>query len=351
MKIFRTSAFRAAAAAITACALALACATPPKAESAPAAAAAPKPAEVAPAAAAPDELRAKATELRKKAFELGLKEILPGEYAAADEAFAAGGAQYGSDNAASAASYADAADRFALVVDRGLPLLAAAERKKAEDRRDGAAAKGAGGLFPTQDAYAGTELAKAGASEAAADYEPAVAGYRASARLYEVLGKLCDAHSAREYLASRDLAKWDGSNWSLAEARYKASQELFASDAKASGDAAGEAILRYGIARDTALSYYAADRKAASETERDRASGIKSEVAAKDEYGAAAALYAKAEGFHNGKDYESSSTLYDRAATGFSAAYARAKTKMDAAKNELESLDAAIAAKNADAAR
>jgi hypothetical protein len=350
--------FFALCAAVAASALAISCATPPKAAAAsePTSASKPEAATSVPATktvegvAAPDELRSKAAELRKKTFDLGLKDILPEDYAAAEAAFAAGNAEYGKDNAASAASYTDAVARFAGVMDRGLPLLAAAERKRAEDLRDKAAAKRAGELFPRHFTYAEEELAKPRQSEAAGDFETAVAGYRASANEYAVLYKLCEAAGAREYIASRDLAKWDTTNWNLAETRFKASQDQFEVDAAASASSVDEAILRYGIARSTALEYYASDRKKVSETERTRASGIKSETAVKDEYASALELYAEAETAGAAKDFESSSSLYDRAAAAFAAAYTHAKVKMDAAKGELESLDAAIAAKKADAA-
>lgn len=343
-------------AAVIACAFAISCSTPPKAtpEPAPAPKAEPAPAPAASAAPAakepaPDELRAKAADLRKQAFDLGLKDLLSEDYAAADKAFADGNAAYGKDNAASAAAFDDAAKRFASLIDRGLPLVAAAERKKAEAQREAAIQKRAGERFPELTKYADGEFEKPKAAEAASDFRKAIDGYRASTKSYGVLYSLCEANAVREYIASRDLAKWDSSNWNLAEAKYKASQDLYTKDAKASGEAADEAVLRYGIARDTALSYYAADRKKASESERDRASSIKSEVAVKDEFAAAQALYQKAEGSQASKDYESSGQTYDKAASAFAKAYAHAKAKKDTASGELESLDAAIAAKNASA--
>lgn len=191
------------------------------------------------------------------------------------------------------------------------------------------------------------EFAKPSAAEASGKYEDAIALYRTSSRGYEVLYKLCDADSIRESIASRDLAKWDPSNWSIAEAKFKSSQATLRQDAAASIDSADEALLRYGVTLNTALEYYAGDRKTASETERDRASGIKSQIAVKDEFEAAAALYDQASAAQASKNFESASALYDKAASAFSAAYGHAKAKMDAAKGEIDSLDAAIAAANA----
>jgi hypothetical protein len=355
MKTFRSLA---PSAAVLACALAFSCASAPPKE---ATASPPEPKTVPAAetpAAAPadkqdrsalDALRAKAGELRKKAFDLGLKSVLPDDYAAADKVFADGAAAYGKDDAASTASFTDAASRFQALLGRGLPLLAASERKKAEAQREASLGKKANERFASLLSVADSGFEKPKASEAAADYEAAIAGYRESTRAYAILGRLCDALSVRDYIVARDLAKWDSSNWSLAEAKYQASQGQFAADAKASSESAEEAYLRYGVARDTGLSYYASDRKKASETERERASGIKSQVAVKDEFDAAAALYAKAEASNAGKDYEASASLYDQAASAFGKAYAHAKAKMDVAKGELDSLDAAIATKSADA--
>jgi hypothetical protein len=358
MKLIRLSALAATALACAfAAGLAVSCgSTPPEAK--PSSAPAPQAAAPAAQVAAPapkgdskelDELRAKAGDLRKKAFDLGLKDLLPEDYAAADKAFADGAAAYGKDDKASTASFAEAATRFRSVLDKGLPLLAASERKKAESQRDAAVAKNSGDRFPSLMSSADSGFEKPKAAEAATDYESAISGYRASARAYAVLYRLCEANAVREYIASRDLAKWDSGNWNLAETKYKAAQDQFTGDAKASGESADEAVLRYGIARDTGLSYYAADRKKASETERERAAGIKSEVAVKDEFAAAAALYEKAAASQASKDFESSAPLYDKAASAFGKAYAQAKAKMDTAKGELDSLDAAIATKSADA--
>jgi hypothetical protein len=190
-------------------------------------------------------------------------------------------------------------------------------------------------------------LAASQKAESSGGYDEAISDYRAASKEYEALYKLCDAKTAREYIASRDLAKWASSPWTLAESKYQAAQDLFAKDTPSSITSVDEALLRYGIARSTALEYYAGDRKKASETERDRASGIKSEVAVKDEYAQAAALYDKAQTAQEAKDYENSAALYDSAAKAFSTAYIHAKAKMDTAQNELGELDAAIASKEA----
>ena len=339
-------------AAIAAIVLAMSCATPPKTAEPPApapAAPAPQIAETPPAppaetaVPAPDELRSKAAELRKKAFDLGMKAVLPEDYAAADKAFAAGNAGYGKDNASSAASFTDAVARYEDVLARGLPILAAAEGKRAALLRGTAAGKGAETTFPELFAYAEAELAKPAEAEVSGDFEAAIKGYRASSRHYEVLYKLCDASAARESIVARDFAKWDPSNWTLAETRFRAAQDILRQDAAAAATSADEAILRYGIASRTALEYYASERKLGSEGERERALGIKSEVAVRDEFETAVAIHDQAEAAHSAKDFDGSSSLYDRAAAAFASAYEHAKIKMDGAKGELDSLDEAMA--------
>jgi len=327
-----------------------ACATSPKpapiapAPAAPAASPAPA-AQMVPAKVeipAPDEIRAQAAALRKKAFDLNLKDALPDDFTAAETAYSAGTAAYGVDNAASAASFGDAKAKFDDIIHRGLPMLVSAEKDRASHLRDTAMQKKAGDLFPDLLAFADADFAKPVAAESSGDYETALSGYRASTLEFEVLYKLCDASSARAFLVSHDLAKWDPSNWTLAEGRYSSSQSLYRQDAHASVDSVNEAILRYGVVRNTAFGYYAADRKKSSETERDHADSIKSSIAVKDEYAAALALYTKAEDDESAKDFEASSTEYDDAAAAFAKAYTHAKARMDAAKVELDSLDSAL---------
>jgi hypothetical protein len=330
--------------------LSVACATPPKpaqgstetdkpGASLPAAAGA----KAAPAVAAPDALRAQAAEARKKAFDLGLKDALPDDYAVAEKAYSEGMAAYGVGNAASGASFSDAAAKFDDVVKRGLPMLVASEKERASRFRQTADKKGAAELFARLLSAADADFAKSESSESAGEYENALAGYRVCVAEYDVLYKLCDASSARSLLVSRDLAKWDPSNWSLAENKFESAKSMFGQDILGSADSVGEAILRYGIVKETAYGYYSADRKKASDAERERAVGIKSDVAVKDEYEAAAALYRKAQADDAAKDYEASSAEYDGAASAFAQAYAHAKEKMDAANGELSSLDSAFA--------
>jgi hypothetical protein len=338
--------------------LSVACATPPKAVQGSAEPNKPEASLLATAGAkaksadaAPDALRAQAAEARKKAFDLGLKDVLSDDYAAAEKAYSDGMAAYNVDNAASGASFSAAAAKFDDVVKRGLPMLVASEKDRASRFRQTAEKKGAAELFIKLLSAADADFAKSESSESAGEYENALSGYRICVAEYDVLYKLCDASSARSLLVSRDLAKWDPSNWSLAENEFESAKSLFDQDLHGSADAVGEAILRYGIVRETAYGYYSADRKKASDSERERAVGIKSDVAVKDEYEAAAALYRKAQADDAAKDYEASSSEYDGAASAFAQAYAHAKEKMDAADGELRSLDSEFAAVDASSAR
>jgi hypothetical protein len=336
------------AAVVAAAALALSCATkPPAAEPeaapmAPTVAAAQTPAAAAPAVAAPDELKAEAAALRKKAFDLGIKDVLPAEYAAAEEAYALGNDKYGKDNAASAAAYRDAVDRYSGAIERGLPFLASAEGDKARAAESAAYRKGVAEYFYEEGDATSSALVEAEAIEKAGDYEKAIASYKSTASGFAALVSMCDAAASRDAIAARDFAKWDPSNWTLAEGKLSSARDLFGSDPKASLSAADEAALRYKLVMQNALGYYMADRKTVSEAERDRASSIKAEVAVKDDYEAAVSLYAEAEARRAADDAEAAAALYDRSAAAFTAAYDSAKLKMDSAMSEIESLDAAL---------
>lgn len=330
------------------------CASAPPQPAAPPApapqAAAPEPAPAAPAvqtAPAPDELRDKATALRKRAFDLGMRDVVPDDYKAAEDAYTTGAAAYGKDNAASATAFGTAADRFDALIKKGFPLLADFWHKKAQAIKGTADSKSASTIFPGLYPGAQALYAKSSDQENAKDYEAAVNGYKSSLTLFEILYKLCDAKTARESIQKRDFAKWDPSNWSLAEAKYSAAQGSFKDDSASSRSAVDEANQRYAIVVQTAIGYYAADRKTASEDAMARATSIKAQVAVKDEYAAALALYQQGQAKTAAKDDEAAGPLYAQAAVAFAAAYDHAKKKMDYAKDELDSLDALIATSTA----
>jgi hypothetical protein len=340
-------------AVVAAMALSLSCATKPPAAAPeappPPAAATPAPASepAAPAIAAPDELKAEAAALRKRAFDLGIKDVLPAEYAAAEEAYNLGNAKYGADNAASEAAYRDAIALYSGAIERGLPFLASAEGDKARAAQGAAYRKGAAQYFGGEGDSASAALAQAEASEKAGEYEKAIASYKSAASSFAALSSMCDAAASRDAIAARDFAKWDPSNWTLAEGKLSQARELLASDSKASLTAADEAGLRYKLVMQNALGYYMADRKTFSEAERDRASSIKAEVAVKDDFAAAASLYEEAEAKRAADDAEAAADLYGRSAAAYAAAYDAAKVKMDSAQSEIESLDAAFEAATA----
>jgi len=335
-------------AVLAALALAFSCKTPPPAvepePEAPTVEVAPEPkAEPIDAGVgAPTELRTKATELRKKAFDLGLKDLLPVEYGEAESAFLLGAEKYGKDNAASAAAYEDAASRFEAVLQAGLPLAAAREGERAWDMQAAALDKGAtdyfGGLYSSSTG----DLFDAEALEESGDYEAAIAGYRLASSRFSAIIVMCDAAAERDAIAERDFAQWDTSNWNLAEGKLASASDLLESDAAASRGAADEALLRYRLVTRNAFLLYAGDRKTLSESERERAIGIKSDVAAKDEFESAVALYESAEAFEEAEDFESASSLYDQAAEAFTEAHDAARDKMYSAQDELHSLDEAL---------
>jgi hypothetical protein len=335
--------------AVAACSLIVSCASAPKPEQAapppPAKPAAAAPTAPAPAKAevqAPDALRDEAAALRKEAFDLGLKELLPPDYAEAEGAFQDGTAKYGRDNEAARAAFEKAVASFRALIDKGLPLLSGIEGKKAADLREAAVRGGAEGAFAQLFAASDGGLAEAKGKEGSGDYRGAIASYRLASSRFGVLAALCDARSTRELISSRDYAKWDGSNWSLAETAYASSQSLLQGDPKAAATQVDEARLRYNLTLQNARGYYLGDRKGASDTERERARGIKTEVAARSDFQAASDLRSRAEAGEAAGDIEGAAALYDKSASSFTAAYAVAKGKMDIAKSELDSLDEAL---------
>jgi hypothetical protein len=301
-----------------------------------------EPKAVEPGPAAPTELRDTAAELRKKAFDFGLKDILPAEYAEAEKAYVLGTENYEKDNAASAAAYEDSIQLFKNVLETGLPLVASNESEQAWKAQETAAGKGAVSYYEKPYDATVESLNAADELKASGDYEAAIAAYREAAARFNAIGTMCDAANARDEIERRGYAEYDTSNWNLAEQKLASASELIDSDAAAARSAADEAVLRYRLVMQNALLYYAGERKNFSDSERERAMDIKADVAAREQFEDAVALYESAQAYEDAEDYESAAELYDQAADGFNAAHDIALTKMQQAQDELNSLDEAL---------
>jgi hypothetical protein len=315
-----------------------------------------EPAPVAPAEpvvsqAELDALLSQVKDLKKKAFDLKLFEVLPDDYKAADGAYAAALASYGtasSDTKEGPTAKADLEKAISLYTDliaKGVVELAGAKRADADAMRStsikaGADAKAADRFAAAEEAYAA-----AAALLDESKHEEAIGVFESARLYYELAYKKAVAGDLRARIAEADYAKWDSGNNQLAENKYLAEDGLWSSGdvaQRASGvDMLDEAILRFNLVVQKGRQTVAVGAKEKTDDSKAKSEDIKAQVAVKDQYEAALATYEDAVAKLASGDYEEATSEFQDAQAAFDEAYAVAADKRAKAR---EAMDAAAAA-------
>lgn len=324
----------------------------------------PEPAATPAPAAVPQEeldaLLAKAQDLKKKAFERGLADVLPDDYSAANAALLGGKEAYDAkDGPVAKDRLGTAVTLFTDLNAKGLVELASIRRKNADDMRKGAVAAGADVSAAERFAPGDAAFAAGASAVDAKDYEAAIASYERARALFELAYKRSVAKGLRERIETSNYAAWDQGNYQKAEERYATEETLFASlgdpsqaaslatDAKpiAQGlDALDEAVLRYNLVIQKGREGGAAQRRDKADAVKLQSEEIKAQVAVKDEYEAALALYQDASAAMTAGDYEAAAAKFDEATVAFEKAYALASEKRAKAEAAMKAAEEAAAA-------
>ncbi len=289
-----------------------------------------------------DALAAKAAAARKKAFDLKMFEVLPDDYKAAEETYGAAKASYDAKkNDEAKPGFEKSIALYEDLTARGVQTLVQDKKTRADEAKTAAVKQGAlenaAGWFGDADkAYADAEAkAKAG------DPEGAIAAYERARLLYELAQKRTQAAALKTTIEEKDLAAYDSGNYAIANEKYALAESTYAADPEAALDALDEAILRYNLVVQKGFESYAATRKAPADDAKVKADEAKANVAVKEDYAKAQALYDEAAAAMAAGRYEDAASLYDQSSGLFEAATASALEKKATAEAALQSLDAA----------
>ena len=291
----------------------------------------------------PTALLERAKELKKKAFDLTLFEIMPDEYKAADGFLTEGVTTYEKDNGASKASLEKSVAAFTDLIERGTVLLSAKRREQADAMKEAALKAGAGDSFPAMTEAGDALYAEAAAKEEAKDHEAAAAGFVAARIKYETAMKKAQGSVLRDRIETLDFAQYDQGNFDLANGKYAEIDEYFETDAQKSLDAADESLLRFNLVLRKGFEFAAGTNRQKTEAEKEKADGIKSSVAVKDEYAQALAVYEEGIQKQDSQDFETAADKFAEAETLFADAYALAREKRDRAEAAIKELESAKA--------
>lgn len=280
-----------------------------------------------------EALHARVVALRKDAFDLGLKDVMPSEYAEAEDRYVAGKTALDADDRPVAKSELTAAEPlFEELVAKGGVKVAETRKADAKAARDRALWADAEALSPEALAVADTANAAADAALASGDAKAAIASYRAAILAYDAAEKRSTALSVKATVDELEYGPMDPGNYELAGQKLAAADSSLATDLEDSRDAAEEALLRYRLVLAKGWELTAGERRDAAERYKLEAEGIKAQVAVKDGYAEAKAVWDSAVAASAAGDNESAAPLFEQSEYMFEAVYQKAAEKRAAAE-------------------
>jgi hypothetical protein len=288
-----------------------------------------------------DGLLAEAAALRKKAFDLKLFEVVADDYKAADAKYVEGKTAYDAkDNEKAAPVLKDAVAAFKEVLAKGAGILAAENRKRADEMKALAVEAGAPETAAERMAQGDAAYASGASLSEAKKDEEALVAFEKARQTYEAAYKKAKALGIRASIEEKDFAQYDAGNFKLADEKLAESDALFAADPDGALDALDEATLRYNLVVQKGWQTYAVERKTPADDAKRRSEEIKAQVAVKEKYAEALAVYNNASSLMAGGNYQEAGPEFDRSAELFEEAYAEAEVKRDAALAALAEAEA-----------
>jgi hypothetical protein len=310
----------------------------------------------APPAEDPDKVAAyeameKANALKTRADSLALFEVLPDDYVAATETFDSGKALYDAEDwIAAKPKFDQSAAAYEDLIARGVKKIAEEKRHEAEEFKKKAQAERAPTL--SSGAWNAAEAAFVEASKVEAeDPEKAAGLYARASLLYELGYKRGYATRLKTLIDERGYSSFDEANFATAEEKYALAADATADTteaaARASLDAADEAILRYNLVLQKAAKARADTGRQDADVAKQKSEEIKSQVAAKETYDAAVRLVEQAIAAYEAGDYETAAKLFEEALAKFEDAERIAAEKKKKAEEALQAAQDAQAATGA----
>jgi hypothetical protein len=298
--------------------------SPPQEETAPPATE-PAPAQPGgPSQAALDALNkaiARAEEARKRASDFESPSYFPSDWESAESQYTAAGTLPKSSDAEvqqAAAAYNAAADTYDELFKKTIPLYAQAREDEIMAARDDLIATGLTYSFPEYLRKADEIALSALSQYEAQDYYTARDTAIKALGEYRTLKTGADAYLVRLEIVDRDFISYDPENFDHADGIALAALDAYdAGDYKAAQNNAEEALLRYNLVLVTGWAGYASERRTFATAERKKALDLKANIAVRDPFRDADALYNQAELALQSEFYESAAALYTESEARF----------------------------------
>lgn len=281
-----------------------------------------------------------AEEARKRASDFGAPDYAPGDWETAETMYDGAVEQEngGSLKAAkeSAGLFGEAAAVYDAAFGKALPQYAEALKKEILKARASALDAGIASISPERLQPADDAANKALNLYEAEDYYPALNAGRLALDMFGLLKTGAEAYTLRQEIENYGFRKYETLIYDTADSAALAAIAGYDSlPHDEEGYAAVGLILikaeearqGYGVVLWSGWKAYSAERRAAAEAERKNALDFKADVAVKNEYNSAGALYDKAGTSFNAERYNEAADLYFQSEFLFASAAGTAAEK------------------------
>jgi hypothetical protein len=273
-------------------------------------------------------LHAEVLAMRKNAFDLGLSTTQRDEYRTADGVYILAKAALDKDDRPVAKEgLEDALELFTSLVMREAPRFTAEKANVAEAARNRAYASDARNGSPVALAASEAFMSDARQFEAAGDYRSAIMEYMNATTAFDAAEKGSRASAVKARIDSLGFATLDPGNYQIASTKLAAINNEVVNSPSAAQDAAEEALLRFNLALSKGWEMSAGSRRTKAEVYKTQSESIKAQVAVKDLYAEAKAVWDTAAAAQAAGRHEESAPLFDEAEGRFMIVYEIAAAK------------------------
>lgn len=282
------------------------------------------------------ELHAKVLAMRKNAFDLGLPTTHTSEYRAADGVYIPAKAALDKDDRPVAKQgLEEALALFTSLVLREAPLFTAERARVAEAARNRAYASKAQNNSPVALAASEAFMSDARRYTEAGDYRAAIMEYLNASTAFDAADKGSRAVAVKTTIDSLEFAALDPGNYQIASSKLDTINREVVSAPSVAQDAAEEALLRFNLALAKGWEMSAGSRRAKAEVYKNQSESIKAQVAVRDLYAEAKAVWDAAAAAQAAGRHQESVPLFDEAEGRFMVVYESAAAKKEAAESAM----------------
>jgi hypothetical protein len=274
----------------------------------------PPPPPESPSTSGLDGSKAAADDARKRAVDFESPAYFPSDWEAAENQYIAAGNMPKStagEVQRTVAAYNAAANAFNELYRKTIPLYAQAREDEVMAARDELIATGFTNSFPDYLQNADKIALQAYEQYEAGNYYEARDTAAKALNEYETLMTGGRVFLARQEIVDRGFWKYDPDNFDKAdEITIAAMNDYEAGNKETAVTKAEEALLRYNLVLSNGWTAYSADRRNSAVSERELALSERANIAARDSFREADAIYNQAETAFSSKNFQNAAILY-----------------------------------------